>query len=424
MTFQDSFAPSQVRSAALLVMLALASGACRDGDAAGATEAPTVITVGEENVAIVRRDTLHTGPAVSGTLAPEQMATVRAELSGTVLETNAEAGQRVGRGTLLARIDDSAVRDQVLSARTAVASAESSYEVAQREAQRSTTLLAAGAIAERDVESAQRAADAARAQLANARAQLASAEKALDATRVTAPFTGIVSERSVGVGDVVTPGTALYTIVEPSTMRYEASVPAERLGDVRVGAPVRFQVSGYPDRSFEGRITRVNPVADPSTRQVRLLVSVSNSGGRLVGGLFAEGRVASSSTEALVVPDAAVDQRGVTPVVYRVNGGKVERVPVTMGIRDQQTERVQITSGVAAGDTLLTGAAQGITPGSPVAIGKVRDAPPAGQPVGAPAGQPTGGAAAPAATAPSAPTPAAPASSAKQPGAAPPATQR
>lgn len=379
MTFQDRIASSHVRSVVLLSALALATGACDGSDAAGAAEAPAVITVGEENVAIVRRDTLHSGPAVSGTLAPEQVATVRAELSGTVLGTHAEAGQRVERGALLARIDDRAVRDQVLSARTAVTSAEGSFEVAQREAQRSATLLAAGAIADRDMESATRAADAARAQLANARAQLASAEKALDATRVTAPFTGIVSERSVGTGDVVAPGTAMYTIVEPSTMRYEASVPAERLGDVRVGAPVSFHVSGYPERQFDGRITRVNPVADPATRQVRLLVSVPNTGGRLVGGLFAEGRVSSRSIETLVVPEAAVDQRGITPTVYRLRGGKVERVPVTMGMHDQQTERVEITSGVAVGDTLLTGAAQGVTPGSPVTIGKVQDAPPTGQ---------------------------------------------
>jgi RND family efflux transporter MFP subunit len=268
------------------------------------------------------------------------------------------------------------------------------------------------------MESATRAADAARAQLANARAQLASAEKALDATRVTAPFSGIVSERAVGAGDVVAPGTAMFTIVEPSTMRYEASVPAERLGDVRVGAPVRFHVSGYPERQFDGRITRVNPVADPSTRQVRLLVSVPNTGGQLVGGLFAEGRVSSRSIETLVVPEAAVDQRGVTPTVYRVSGGKVERVTVTMGLHDQQTERVELTSGVAVGDTLLTGAAQGVTPGSPVTIGKVQDAPAAAQPV-APSTAPP--------TTPSSDTPAGPPAepSVSQPaGASPPATER
>ncbi len=395
MKYQDRKELPLLRGASLLGMLLLTVSACGAGDAAGATEAPAVISIGTENVVLVERDSLRSGPAVSGTLVPEKMATVRAEISGTVLEIHAEAGQRVARGTLLARIDDSAVRDQVLSARTAVATAQSSYEVAQREVQRSTTLLAAGAIAERDVETAQRTSDAANSQVASARAQLASAEKTLDATRVTAPFTGIVSERSVGAGDVVAPGTALYTVVDPTSMRYEAAVPAEQVGDVRVGAPVSFRVSGYPDRAFAGRITRVNPVADPSTRQVRLLVSVSNTGGQLVGGLFAEGRVASSAVEAMVVPDRAIDQRGITPVVYRVKGGVVEKVPVSIGMRDQQSELVQITSGVAVGDTLLTGAAQGVTPGSPVSITKLQDGPPAAQPVQTPVAPSAGGGAGP-----------------------------
>ena len=393
MTYFDRIRATTVRGAALLAAASLALAGCKRDGGADAAEAPPVITVGPENVTVVQRDTLQTGPAVSGTLAPEQQANVRAELSGTVLRTAAEAGERVARGALLAQIDDASVRDQVLSARTGVASAENAYQVAQRELQRSQTLLTAGAIAERDVEAAQRASEAARAQLAAARAQLAAANKQQDATRVTAPFSGIVSQRSVNAGDVVTPGTALFTIVEPSSMRFEASVPAEQLADVRVGAPVRFIVTGYPERSFQGRITRVNPVADPATRQVRILVSVPNTGGRLVGGLFAEGNVASTSTIGLVVPDAAVDQRGVTPSVYRLSGGRVEQVPVTLGLRDAKSERVLVTGGIAAGDTLLTGAAQGITPGSSVVVGQIQDVSPAGQQVGpATPAAPAGGA--------------------------------
>ncbi|HEY0970780.1 MAG TPA: efflux RND transporter periplasmic adaptor subunit, partial [Gemmatimonadales bacterium] len=225
-----------------------------------------------------------------------------------------------------------------------------------------------GAIAERDAESARRQLDAALSQLASARAQLAAAQKQLSGTRVQAPFAGVVSERRVSVGDVVAPGAPLFTVVDPRSMRYEASVPAERLGEVRVGAPVHFAVSGYPGRTFVGRVTRVNPVADPSTRQVRLIVSVPNEGGRLVGGLFAEGRVDAERRVALVAPMAAVDQRGVTPSVYRVRNGVVEQVPVEVLLRDEATERVALEGALAAGDTLLVGAAQGITPGTPVRI--------------------------------------------------------
>ena len=365
-----------VGRAAALALAALALAACNRGNAANAdsTAAPQAVIVGAENVAVVRADTIATGPAVSGTLAAERQAEVRAEAAGTVLRVNAEAGQRVPAGALLAQIEQQATGDVVASARAGVAAAQSSYELGERELERSETLFRAGAIAERDVETARRALDAARSQLANARAQLASAQQQLSGTRATAPFAGVISERSVNVGDVVAPGAPLFTLVDPSSMRYEASVPAAQLGEVRVGAPVRFTVSGYPGRTFEGRVTRVNPVADPTTRQVRLLVSVPNAAGQLVGGLFAEGRVATERRPALVAPASALDERGVTPVVHRLKGGVVERVPVQVVLRDAQTELVGLEGGIAAGDTVLTGAAQGITAGTPVRVGNAADA--------------------------------------------------
>jgi RND family efflux transporter MFP subunit len=358
-----------------LAAAALALAACNQGDAASADSTATLqaVTIGAENVAVVRADTIATGPAVSGTLAAEQQAEVRAEAGGTVLRVNAEAGQRVPQGALLAQIEQQATGDVVASAQAGVSAAQSAYELAERELQRSETLFRAGAIAERDVETARRAVDAARSQLANARAQLASARQQQSGTRATAPFAGVVSERAVNEGDVVTPGTAMFTIVDPSSMRYEASVPAAQLGQVRVGAPVRFTVNGYPGRTFEGRVTRVNPVADATTRQVRLLVSVPNEAGALVGGLFAEGRVASERRPALVAPASALDERGVTPVVHRLKNGVVERVPVQVALRDAQTELVGLDGPLSAGDTLLTGAAQGITPGTPVRVGGAAD---------------------------------------------------
>ncbi|HKG95407.1 MAG TPA: efflux RND transporter periplasmic adaptor subunit [Gemmatimonadaceae bacterium] len=359
-----------------LAMAALS--ACKggaDGDARAATTDSTggaaagaPVSIGAENIAIVGRDTIRTGPAISGSLAPEKEATVRAEVPGAVLQTFVDAGQRVSAGSVLARIDDTAIRDAFLSARSAVVSAENSADVARRDLERSEKLIAAGAIAERDVEQARRGNTGAQAQLAAAKAQLASAEKQLEKTRVRAPFTGIVSNRQVNAGDVVSPGGEMFTIVEPSSMRLEGSVPAEQLAEVRVGVPVRFTVSGYPGRTFQGRITRVNPIADPATRQVRIIASIPNAGSTLVGGLFAEGRVAAESREAAVVPMSAVDERGLSPSAVRVKNGKVERVTLQLGLRDPATESVEVTSGLAAGDTVLLGTAAGLSPGTPVRV--------------------------------------------------------
>ena len=354
-----------------------AIGGCKGGKAAeaDAAGAPESVTVGTENIAVVVSGTLQSGPTVSGAISPEREASVRAQVGGSVLQTYADQGQAVRSGQTLARIDAGGLQDMFLSARAAVTSASNSADIARRDLERSEKLFAAGAIAERDLEQARRTSIAATAGLADARARLATAQKQVSNTVVTAPISGIVSERPVSAGDVVQTGAALFTVVDPSSMRLEGSVPAEQLSEVRLGAPVSFTVNGYPGRTFTGRVTRVNPTADPATRQVRILISIPNAEGRLVGGLFAEGRLASESRTGLVVPAAAVDSRTNVPAVFRIRGGKVERVPVQIGLRDESTERVEIASGVQAGDTVLVGAAQGITPGTIVKVSVPADKP-------------------------------------------------
>ena len=361
-----------------MAVVAVTAAGCKRGEAgdakAEATPAPT--TVGNENIVVLSQAELASGPAISGNLQAEQEATVRAQIGGTVLQTLVDEGSRVATGTLLARIDDRTIRDQYLSARSAVTSAQSSADVAQRNLERNERLATAGAIADRDLEASRSQNVAAQSQLADAKARLTLQEKQLADAQVRAPFSGIVSKRQVNGGDVVQPGGEMFTVVDPTTMRLEAAVPANQLTAIKIGSPVSFSVSGYPDREFAGKITRINPIADPSTGQVRVVVSVPNAGNNLVGGLFAEGRVATERRNALVVPTTAVDVTGVKPFVIRLKAGKVERVDVELGLRDEESERVEVKSGLAAGDTLLVGAARGITPGTPVRVNVPSDTPP------------------------------------------------
>jgi membrane fusion protein (multidrug efflux system) len=364
------------RTAALLALTAaaLTATACKKADSASAAPAKVeTMLVGPENVTVVRVQQIKTGPAISGALAPLNSATIRSEMSGAVVQTFAEAGQPVRAGQALAQIDAAVLRDQALSAKSAVTTAESSYEIARRDLQRNETLEKAGAIAERNVETSRNQVLGAQAQLSNARAQLANVQKMLDKASVQAPFSGVVAQRQVSAGDVVSPGTALFTVVDPGSMQLEASVPAEQLGQVRVGMPIDFTVNGYPNRAFTGRITRVNPTADPTTRQVKIVAAIPNAGNTLVGGLFAEGRVSTETRTAPMVPLGAVDERGLRPSVIRLKNGKIEKVDVQLGIRDAAAETVEITGGLAAGDTVLLGAARGISPGTPVRVSSPSD---------------------------------------------------
>jgi RND family efflux transporter MFP subunit len=351
----------------ILGLTLLLSG-CKAEAEKPASTAPVAVQVGSENVVMVDKSTVVVGPIVSGELKPEREATLRAEVGGSMLEVTVLEAQAVKQGAVLGRIETRTLEDARQSAVSGVRSAENQLAVARRELERTEKLSSAGALAARDVDVARNNVTAAEAQVADTKSRLAGAERSLGDTVIRAPFAGIVSKRAVNVGDVVSPGTELFTIIDPSSMRLEGSVPSDDLKTLRVGVVVEFKVRGY-DRSFQGRIERIAPQADAATRQVPIYVSIPNEGGHLLAGLFAEGRVVSQSAEGLVVPLNAVNTIDASkPWVLRVNSGKTEKVAVTLGLRDPRSERVQIASGLSEGDALLRGAAQGITPGTSVQV--------------------------------------------------------
>lgn len=354
--------------AALAAVALLGLAACGAESDAAQEKAPEAVELGPEAVVVVQVQEIRTGPQLSGTLSAEREAQVRAQVGGQVLEVYADQGQAVRSGQPLARIDASALTDAATSAGTQVRSAELSVQMAQRNYERAQTLNQAGAMSDRDLETARNQLAQAQASLAGARSTRATASKQLGNTTVRAPITGIVATRPVSAGDIVQPGAQLFTVVDPKSMRLEANVPADQLGQLQVGSTVRFTVNGYPGRDFTGTVQRIAPAADPTTRQVPVVITIPNTEGVLVAGLFAEGRVESQSRQGIMVPAAAVDERGVAPAVLRLRGGKAERVAVTLGLRDADDDTVEITGGVAAGDTLLVGAALGTTPGTRVTV--------------------------------------------------------
>lgn len=363
---------SGTKRSAVCALGILAAGlflaACTTEAEKAGTADPPAIQIGAENVVAVESGTVVVGPIISGELKAAREATVRAELGGAVLQVAVEAAQTVSQGALLARIETRTLEEAKQSAASAVRSAENQLAVARREVERTERLVEAGALASRELDLARNTVTTAEASLSDAQSRLASADRALGDTILRAPFSGIVSSRSVNVGDIVTSGTELFKIIDPSSMRLEASVPSEDLSALKIGATVQFTVRGY-DRPFSGRIERIAPAADARTRQVPIYVAIPNVGGQLVAGLFAEGRVVSETATGLVVPLNAVNTTGSDAWVLRVaENGTTERVSVQLGLRDPRSERVQVAAGVKEKDVLLRGAAQGISPGTPVKV--------------------------------------------------------
>lgn len=349
-------------------LLGVAWACSRQSSAEEAPKETAAAVVGPENIILATADTIRTGPSVSGVLDAERTASLRAELGAQVIAVLVEPGQTVVAGQTLIRLDATGIRDQYLSTQASLRAAETSAELAKSDLARDQRLADAGALSQRQLEATRRSELQAEATMADARSRYATAELNLRRTEIRAPFTGIVAARPARMGDIVSNGTPLVTVVDPASLRLEGQVPVDQLAALKIGTPVLFTVSGYEGRQFHGTVTRVSPAVDPATRQVPIVVRLPNTGGALVSGLFAEGRVATKSRAGVTVPTLAVDQRGLRPVVYRVKAGRLEKVEVQLGFEDAVTERVEVLAGLTAGDTLVLGTAQGLPVGTPIRV--------------------------------------------------------
>ncbi len=353
-----------IAAGSLIAALTFAVQGCGRNAAAASPPAAPVVTLVAEDVATVESRELATGPIIAGTLTARTHATIRAEVGGTVVAMFADRGTTVAAGARLLRIEDRAIRDAQTSAAFDAATEEGALFLAARRLTRSEALLAGGAISSEEVEDVRHALATAQSKLVAAHARLSVATNTLERTVVRAPFAGVVSARPVNTGDVVESGAVLFEVLDPTTMYVESAVPSADLAMIHVGAPVAFTVSGYPDRTFKGRIERVNPAADPNTRQVPVFVAIQNTDRTLVAGLFAEGHVAPSTGPALIVPGAAVERTGGAAAVVRLTGGRIERREVETGRQDGDGTLVEIRSGLTLGDTVLLGVSRSLPTGT------------------------------------------------------------
>jgi hypothetical protein len=150
-------------------------------------------------------------------------------------------------------------------------------------------------------------------------------------------------------------GKELVQVIDPASLRMEALVPAERVGELRVGQAVKVRVQGVEPADREGRIRRIDSVAQPVSRQVAVVVDLPSGAGRsgLIAGLYAEGSVDVQAPTVLALPETALVRDGDKMTVWALQGGTLKRVQVTVAPRDVRTGLFVVTQGLKAGDQVL-----------------------------------------------------------------------
>ena len=326
------------------------------GPGADAARRPSSIILAASDVKTVERGSIEAGIEISGDLKSIEEAVVRARLEGDLVGVYVREGDRVRQGQLLARFEDSEQESNRSSALAEREAAQSDLETAKWNADQSEELFKAGAIAERDNRTAQQSLAAARARLAATEARVRATSSLLADTRALAPTTGVVAERLVENGEHVARGANMFTVVRSDVLELAAAVPARQANEVQVGQRVHFAAGG---RQLDGRVARVNPTIDPTSRSVTVYVQVPNASGQLKGNSFATGRIVSRTVDgAIVIPSSAIRQAqgNEKPFVYRIGAGDaLERAPVSVGIVDEAAALAEIVEGLTPGDRIIVG---------------------------------------------------------------------
>ena len=380
--------------AAALVITAACSGGSAEETSAGAVDsaAATGIILGAQDVAVAERADIASGILLTGSLQPSEQVTIRAQVPGTMTGVRVNRGSAVSRGQVLATIEAAGIRSQAAGARASVAAAEAQVALARQQLEAARKLQAAGAMSLIELRSAEAQFEAAEAQLAAARAQAAGATETAGFTTIAAPISGVISAREIEDGEAVSPGAALFTVVNSSVLELSGQIPVDQANRVRVGQPVVFTLDASPEREYRGSVARVDPIADPQTRQVGVYVRLNNPGGAIVGGQFAKGRVVGQAApNAVVVPSTAVRQATSGPFVLVVAGNQVARRTVTLGARDESRGIVAIVSGVQAGERVIITPSIQVEDGAKVSVATETGGVEPAQPPAIPPAPPTGG---------------------------------
>lgn len=377
--------PLAVAGLASSLAVGCAPGPTGETQAAEAPVAPVAVTAIEAVEQPIARFI-----RVTGSLTAEEQADVASEIAGRVIATPVERGTRVGVGAELVTLAAAEAQAQAREAEANAAQIEArlgltpggsfdvnavpevqnaaaSYALAQNEFSRIQSLLDQRVVSQSEFDQRRTQMEATRQQvevaknaaaqqfqaLQGARARVTLAQKALADTVVRAPFSGVVAQRLVSIGDYVTRGMKVAIVVRVDPLRVELTVPAPFIAAVGVGQPVTFEVDAYPGRTFEGKVRYVSPTLETAQRALTVEAVVANPKGELKPGLFATARIEQpEKTPGVLVPTTAVQTLGGTSRVYVVAGDAVEERLVTTG---QTTEAsIEITKGLKAGERVAT----------------------------------------------------------------------
>jgi membrane fusion protein, multidrug efflux system len=295
-----------------------------------------------------------------GSLRSDETVIVRPEVSGRIAEIGFKEGQRVVKGSVLIRLDQSVQRAELQQADANLALAKSRIE-------RARDLHAKGFISGQSLDEAESNYKVSKAAYDLAAARLTKLE-------IKAPFSGIAGLRLVSLGDYVREGQDIVNIEEIDPLKLDFRVPEIFLKDVAQGQELQLTFDAIPNKTFVGKVFAINPLVDASGRAVVVRATVRNTDVSLRPGMFARvSLITNQQQQGLTIPEQALIPVGDDFFVFKIAESRANRTKVDIGQR--RTGFVEITKGLLKDDLVVIAGQPKLRDGSSVKVATVDGAP-------------------------------------------------
>ncbi len=314
-----------------ILITSLALCACTDKPVSSSpSKIPDISTIIVENAKVAQE------VRFDGLVEALNQATVSAQTGGRVVELPVDVGDFVKKGDLILRMTD-------VEQKARTASAQAQFAEAKAQFARMQDLLAKRLIAKADF-------DKAEAAYKSAEAALKESEQALGYTAIYAPYSGIVVNRAVKVGETVAPGTPLLTGLSLEQLRVQVDIPQAHIGPVRKFKKARVQAAS--GTWLESADIRIPPSADSQSHSFKVLINLPEGQHGLFPGTLVKVAFVSGETEQLLIPEASVAQRGEVSAVYVKTANAIEMRQVRLGSRTSDNH-FPVLAGLQAGEQIV-----------------------------------------------------------------------
>jgi RND family efflux transporter MFP subunit len=317
----------------------------------------------------------------SGYVVARRKAAVASKGTGTLVYLAVEEGDRVKKGQVIARLDDSDVMATLRRARENLRVVEADLDEAKKHYERMQAVIGKRAVSQADYDAAEARYKRVISTIEAAKYAVREAEVAVENTRIIAPFDGTVLKKNADVGEIVAPlagavssRAAVVTIADMSSLEVDADVSEANLPRVAPEQNCEITLDAYPQQRYPGYVSNIVPTADRAKATVMVKIKFKEYDQRVLPEMgakvtfLAQGTSADATTvkPLLTVPVAAVTERDGRAVVFQIKEDRAVEVPVRTGRR--LSNAIEITGGLKEGDRVISKADDRLENGAKVSL--------------------------------------------------------